>query len=436
MFRFNNPDALLVMLLVASAYCLTRALEQAGTRWVIAAGTLIGLAFLAKMMQAFLVLPGFARRLPARGADGAPSASGAGLCRRRGDRAQRRLVGGDRGAVAGRIAPVHRRLARQQHRQPDPRLQRPRPPVRRGGPGRGRGRGELQRARRTAAALRRPRWAPRPPGCSPRRSLALGVGLWRTRRASRTDRTRAALLLWGGWLIVSALVFSLGSGVIHTYYTVALAPAIAALVAIGATSLWSRRDTLSRASPSGRRGRPHRGLGLRAAAPDARLAALAAGARARRRRVRGRPPAGCADAPCIRPADQRGDGRAGDPGVPGGAGRIHRPDRHHGSHGLDSLGRAGVRLLGPRRPGRRGRPRRLLPPGGRFGAGGGAGRSQRPRQRPGRPSAVAPRRPRVRPAPAAQGAPPARAPAARHPVAREAAVRQAVAGAPSPSTPR
>ncbi len=50
------------------------------------------------------------------------------------------------------------------------------------------------------------------------------------RRAPRTDRTRAALLLWGGWLVVSGLVFSYGSGVIHTYYTVALAPAIAALV--------------------------------------------------------------------------------------------------------------------------------------------------------------------------------------------------------------
>src|SRR6201985_1370441 len=60
MFRFNNPDALLVLLLVAAAYCLTRALERAGTRWVVAAGTMIGFAFLAKMMQAFLVLPAFA----------------------------------------------------------------------------------------------------------------------------------------------------------------------------------------------------------------------------------------------------------------------------------------------------------------------------------------------------------------------------------------
>ena len=57
MFRFNNPDALLVATLVAAAYCLTRALEAARTRWLVAAGTLVGFAFLAKMGQAFLVLP-------------------------------------------------------------------------------------------------------------------------------------------------------------------------------------------------------------------------------------------------------------------------------------------------------------------------------------------------------------------------------------------
>src|SRR5450755_2970533 len=60
MFRFNNPDALLTLLLVAAAYCLTRALENASTKWMLAVGVMIGFAFLAKMMQAFVVLPGFA----------------------------------------------------------------------------------------------------------------------------------------------------------------------------------------------------------------------------------------------------------------------------------------------------------------------------------------------------------------------------------------
>src|SRR4051812_11314002 len=51
----------------------------------------------------------------------------------------------------------------------------------------------------------------------------LVVGLVITVRAARTDHTRAALVVWGGWLLVTALAFSLGEGIIHEYYTVALA---------------------------------------------------------------------------------------------------------------------------------------------------------------------------------------------------------------------
>ena len=65
--------------------------------------------------------------------------------------------------------------------------------------------------------------------------------LWVSRRAVRTDRTRAAALLWGGWLLCTGLVFSYMSGIIHPYYMVALAPAIAALVSVGAMALWERR---------------------------------------------------------------------------------------------------------------------------------------------------------------------------------------------------
>jgi hypothetical protein len=75
-------------------------------------------------------------------------------------------------------------------------------------------------------------------------ALLLIVGLWLSRRVPRTDRTRAALLLWGGWLLVSAAVFRFGSGVIHTYYAVALVPAIAALIAIGGSLLWRERHSL------------------------------------------------------------------------------------------------------------------------------------------------------------------------------------------------
>ncbi len=60
MFRFNNPDALLVLLMTVAAYAMVRATESGRTRWIAAAGTLLGFGFLAKMLQAFLVLPAFA----------------------------------------------------------------------------------------------------------------------------------------------------------------------------------------------------------------------------------------------------------------------------------------------------------------------------------------------------------------------------------------
>ena len=66
--------------------------------------------------------------------------------------------------------------------------------------------------------------------------VLLVAGLAVTLRAPRTDRLRAALVLWGGWTLVTGVVFSFMSGTMHPYYTVALAPGIAALVGIGAVA--------------------------------------------------------------------------------------------------------------------------------------------------------------------------------------------------------
>jgi 4-amino-4-deoxy-L-arabinose transferase-like glycosyltransferase len=70
-------------------------------------------------------------------------------------------------------------------------------------------------------------------------ALIFMVGLlWLSRRMPRTDGRRAAVILWGSWLVVTGVVFDFMSGIFHPYYTVALAPAIGALVGIGAVSLW------------------------------------------------------------------------------------------------------------------------------------------------------------------------------------------------------
>lgn len=60
-------------------------------------------------------------------------------------------------------------------------------------------------------------------------------------RAPRTDPVRAGALLFGGWLLVDGLVLSYMKGMVHPYYCLSLAPAVAAMVALGAHEMWSRR---------------------------------------------------------------------------------------------------------------------------------------------------------------------------------------------------
>lgn len=57
MFRFNNPDALLVLLMVAAVWAMMRALDDGRWRWLVLTGTLIGFGFLAKQLQVMLVVP-------------------------------------------------------------------------------------------------------------------------------------------------------------------------------------------------------------------------------------------------------------------------------------------------------------------------------------------------------------------------------------------
>ena len=237
MFRFNNPDALLVLLQVAAAYCLVRALERASLRWMLGLGFLLGFAFLAKMLQAFLVVPGFALvYLVAAPTDlrrrvGHLLAGGAAMTLAAGwwvaivalwPASSRPMIDGSPDNSIINLIFGYNGLDRLSGSA---------------GPSPFSGNAGLLR-------LFNDLMGGQASWLLPASLLALVAGVaWRA-RAPRTDRTRAGLMLWGGWLIVSGLVFSLSGGVIHTYYTVALAPAIAGLVATGATLAWRERQRI------------------------------------------------------------------------------------------------------------------------------------------------------------------------------------------------
>jgi 4-amino-4-deoxy-L-arabinose transferase-like glycosyltransferase len=240
MFRFNNPDALLVLLLTLAAYALTRAVEKASGRWLALVAVLVGFAFLTKMLQALLVVPAFAlvyliaapttlrrRFLHVLGAGLALVVSGGwwvAVVELVPD-SWRPYIGGSQTNSVWELIWGYNGLGRLTGDETGS-----------VGGGGGGGWGETGLGRLFSAEVGgQAAWL------LPA-ALALGVaGLVAVGRAPRTDPRRAALLMWGGWLVVTGAVFSLMAGIFHAYYTVALAPAIAALVGIGGALLWQRR---------------------------------------------------------------------------------------------------------------------------------------------------------------------------------------------------
>ncbi|OBK76019.1 glycosyltransferase family 39 protein [Mycobacterium sp. 1274761.0] len=258
MFRFNNPDALLVLLLVAAAYFVVRATETASTKWMALAGCAIGFAFLTKMLQAFLVAPGLALAFLVAAPVGLwqriwKLLVGAGaLIVSAGwyvalvslwPASSRPYIGGSTDNSLLQLAFGYNGIQRIAggghggggHFEP--------PAGEPGGPG---GTGNIFFGGTPGIGrMFGMSFGTEASWLLPAALIGLIAGLWLTRKAARTDRVRASLLLWGGWLLVTAAVFSFMDGTIHPYYTVALAPAIAALVGIAVRELWRVRGRLS-----------------------------------------------------------------------------------------------------------------------------------------------------------------------------------------------
>ncbi|WP_330458706.1 glycosyltransferase family 39 protein [Streptomyces sp. NBC_00820] len=247
MYRFDNPDALLALLMALACYFVVRAVEDGGTRWLVGAGVAIGFAFLAKTLQAFLILPPLAlvyavcgpvrlrRRLAQLGlaalalvvsggwwvavvelwpASSRPYVGGSQnnsfLELTFGYNGLGRISGDETGSVGGGGG---------------------------GGGANGSGRwGETGWDRMFGSEVGgQISWL------LPAALILLIAGLWATRGLRRASVTRASFLVWGGSLLITMAVFSYMAGIFHQYYTVALAPYAAAVTGMGAGLLWERR---------------------------------------------------------------------------------------------------------------------------------------------------------------------------------------------------
>jgi 4-amino-4-deoxy-L-arabinose transferase-like glycosyltransferase len=260
-FRYNNPDALLVLLLVASAWALVRGLADDRFRWLVLAGVLVGLGFLTKYLQAYLVLPGFAltylvagrggvrRRLAGLVLAGAsvlvasawwvaivelvPAASRPYVGGSTGNSVLDLVFGYDGlGRIFGQGGPGGR-----------PAIGGPGVPGGFPGPAGGGGGGAFGGDPGWLRMLNA-QWGSQIGWLLPSAAAGLVAGLWARASAPRTDARRAGFLLWGSWAIVHVLVFSLMSGIAHPYYSAAIAPAAAALTGAGLVELWRLRRRL------------------------------------------------------------------------------------------------------------------------------------------------------------------------------------------------
>jgi 4-amino-4-deoxy-L-arabinose transferase-like glycosyltransferase len=235
-FRYNNPDALMVLLITIAAYCLTRAVQTASWRWLALVGVAFGFAFLTKMLEGLLVLPAFAAAyllfapirwrkrlghlLIAAAAlvvsagwwvltvqlwptDARPyisnSADNNVLSLAFGYNGMNRIVGNEvpHGRAAASRSGLHRLFTTEMGNEIS--------------------------------------WL------LPVALFVLVLGVYLSLRGTLSRIEKAALVTWGGWIVLCGSVFSYMDGMTHPYYTVAMAPAIGALIGLGGGWAWRRR---------------------------------------------------------------------------------------------------------------------------------------------------------------------------------------------------
>jgi len=246
MFKFDNPDALLVLLMTLAGYFVVRAMSTvAGRRaamWTALAGVALGFAFLTKMLQGLMVLPAFGvayviagqTRLRTRlvhlvigAAAVIVSAGWWVLAVWLWPADSRPYIGGSTNNSVMDLVLGYNGLGRLFGNT--------------GGGMNGGGAGSSFGGSTGLDRLFGSEMGIQISWLIPAALIALVFGLLACGCAPRTDLLRASLILWGGWFLVTGVIFSYMSGTIHPYYTVALAPAVAGMIGTGGYALWAVR---------------------------------------------------------------------------------------------------------------------------------------------------------------------------------------------------
>jgi 4-amino-4-deoxy-L-arabinose transferase-like glycosyltransferase len=260
MFRYNNPDAVMVLLMMAGAYCTVRALAGASVKWLVMAGAAVGFAFLAKMLEGLMVAPAIGlaylvvaptslrRRLLGVAAAASACLVAAGwfvVLTLLWPASSRPYLAGSTDNNFMNLVLGYNGLARILGRDHDTPFA--------FGPSIGEALGtQVTSGHRDGFGG----FGGAEPGITrlftgefgfeigwllPAALLAGVFVVIARRRAKRTDLVRGGAILFGGWLLIDGLVLSYMKGMAHPYYCLSVTPAVAALIALGGSEMWRLR---------------------------------------------------------------------------------------------------------------------------------------------------------------------------------------------------
>lgn len=245
MSRFNNPEPLMGLLMVAAVYFAIKAIEKDRWHWFLVCGAALGFAFMAKQVQAFLVLPGIVFGV---------LLFGSGPVRRRINRllgamgmlvatggwwiavvdlwpaTQRPYMGGSAGNSALQLTTGYNGLARFLRFSNEG-----------GAPVSAESQSPLEALRGGLSRLfnadfaQEAAWFIFP-------SLACAVILLILRQPSERSKSSPLAVISSAWFLTVVGVLTFAGTMVHTYYTYSLAAPMALVIPLGFSMLWKGRQ--------------------------------------------------------------------------------------------------------------------------------------------------------------------------------------------------
>ena len=242
MFRYNNPDALLTLLMIGAAYCALEAIDRNRLRWLIASGAMVGAGFLTKQLQVALILPAIAMaylffsRVPiyrrflhlAGGLLAAIVTSGWWfVVAQTADPAKRPFVGGSRSNSFWELTLGYNGLDRLTGEDATHTMS---------------ATGEVLATKLDPGFTRflQPQFSGQFGWFLPIAIAGLGIAVIFMIRRYGTTEQRAFLMLGAAWFLSSATVLAMMSGIVHSYYAITVVPSLSCLAAFAAVYLVRR----------------------------------------------------------------------------------------------------------------------------------------------------------------------------------------------------